>query len=87
MTRSQPRIWPLRIGPQGRLRLPAELRKALRLRSGEILMAELMEDRLVLRPRRAVEEELWALFERVEGSLAADLIRERRAEAHREASG
>jgi hypothetical protein len=34
-----------------------------------------------------VEEELWRLFEQVEGSLAAELIRERREEAQREGEG
>ncbi len=66
--------------------IPAELRKALCLKPGDTLVAWVEGDQLVLRTRRAVEEELWALFERVEGSLADDLIRERRAEAQREAS-
>jgi AbrB family looped-hinge helix DNA binding protein len=77
----------LRLGPQGRLVIPVELRKALSLKPGDTLVAWAEGDHLVLRPRRAVEEELWALFERVQGSLAADLIRERRAEAQREAFG
>ncbi len=39
---------------------------------------------MVLELRRAVEEDLWAHFSRVRGSLAQQLIRERRREARRE---
>ena len=55
------------------------------MKPNDALVTLVEGDQLVLRPRRAVEEDLWALFERTEGSLAADLIRERRAEAQREA--
>ncbi|MBI2322411.1 MAG: AbrB/MazE/SpoVT family DNA-binding domain-containing protein [Chloroflexi bacterium] len=75
----------LRIGPQGRVVIPSAVRKALGLKPGDTVLAWVDDDRLVLRPRRVVEEELWALFEGVEGSLAADLMRERRAEARRDA--
>lgn len=71
----------LRIGPQGRLVIPAALRRALGIEPGDAVVAWIDDDQLVLRPRRVLEEELWALFEGVDGSMAADLIRERRAEA------
>ena len=74
----------IRLGPQGRLVIPSDLRKALCVKPGDALVACLDGDRLVLRPRRALEEELWAMFQNVEGSLADDLIRERREEARRE---
>ena len=74
----------LKLGPQGRMVIPAELRKLLCLRPGDAVVAWAERDRLVLRPRRAVEEELWGLLEQVEGSLAASLIRERREEARRD---
>ncbi|MBI4494297.1 MAG: AbrB/MazE/SpoVT family DNA-binding domain-containing protein [Chloroflexi bacterium] len=75
----------LRLDTQGWVVIPSALRKALGLKPGDALVAWAEGDRLVLRPRRAVEEDLWALFEPVEGSLAAELIRERREEARREA--
>jgi len=74
----------LRLGPQGRIVIPAELRSALCLRPGDSLVIWLEGDRLVLRPRQGVEEELWDLFAPVEGSLAEELIRQRREEAQRE---
>jgi AbrB family looped-hinge helix DNA binding protein len=77
----------VRVGPQGRLVIPAALRRALGLHPGEDLVAWVEGDRLVLRPRRAVEAELWAMFPAGVPSLAAELIVERRAEAAREAEG
>lgn len=74
----------LRLGRQGRIVIPAAVRRALRIEPGYILVAWREEDRLVLRPKRAVEEELWALFEGVEESLASDLLRERRQAGARE---
>jgi antitoxin PrlF len=71
----------LRLGAQGRLVIPAELRRLLALRPGDTVIAWVDGDRLVLRPRRAVEEELWGLFDGIQGSLADELIRERREEA------
>lgn len=74
----------IRLGPQGRVVIPVALRKLLALRPGDAMVVWVEGDRLVLRPRRAVEEELWKLFAGVEGSLADDLIRERRQEARRD---
>lgn len=48
------------------------------------MLARIHLVRIVLRPRRAIEEELWAMFQDVKVSLAEELIRERRAEAARE---
>jgi AbrB family looped-hinge helix DNA binding protein len=74
----------VRLGPQGRIVIPAELRKVLALQPGDAMVIWAEGDRLVLRPRRAVEEELWEMFRGVEGSLAAELILERREEARRD---
>jgi AbrB family looped-hinge helix DNA binding protein len=63
--------------------IPAPIRKTLGLRSGDTLLCGATEDRLVLKLRRAAEEELWAHFSDVRGSLAKELIRERRREAKR----
>ncbi len=75
---------PIRVGPQGRVVIPAALRKQLALRPGDSMVAWVEDDRLVLRPRRSVEEELWGLFDGIQSDLVSDLIRERREEAHRD---
>ena len=51
---------------------------------GAPLVAWVEGDRLFLRPRRAVEQELWSLFSSVEGSLADELIAERTEQFRRE---
>jgi antitoxin component of MazEF toxin-antitoxin module len=66
--------------------IPSNLRQALGVGPGDDLNAWLEGDRLILRPRRAVEEELWAMFAGIEGSLADELIEERREEARRESA-
>jgi AbrB family looped-hinge helix DNA binding protein len=76
---------PLRVGPQGRVVIPAALRNALGFRPGDTVVAWTEGDRLILRSRKAVEEELLAMFQHVQGSMAEELIQERRAEAAREA--
>jgi AbrB family looped-hinge helix DNA binding protein len=77
----------LRVGPQGRVLLPSRLRKALGLKPGDTLVAWQEGDTLVLRSRNAIKHELWKMFEHVEGSMAEELIRERREEAARDAPG
>lgn len=79
------RVQRVRVGPQGRLVIPAALRRELGLAPGEDLVGWVEGDRLVLRPRRAVEAELWAMFPEGEPSLAEQLLAERRTEAAREA--
>lgn len=74
----------VRLGPQGRLVIPRDLRRALGIQPGDTLVAWIESDRLVLRPREAVENELWGMFESVPGSLASELIQERRLEAERD---
>lgn len=78
---------PLHIGPQGRVVIPAEYRRALGVEAGDTLVLWLEDDRLVLRRRQAVEEELWRLMAGVKGSLAEELLSERREEALRENVG
>lgn len=81
-------IHEVQLGPQGRLVLPAPLRKALNLQPGDRLIARQEGDRLVLERREAIEQRLWALFEviPVEVSLADELIGERRQAACHEAN-
>lgn len=76
----------VQLGAQGRLVIPANLRKALNLKPGERLIARLAGESLILERRETVEKRLWEMFERVpdEVSLADELIAERRAEARRE---
>ena len=74
----------LRLGLQGRVVIPADLRERLSLRPGDLMVAWVEEDRLVIRPRRAVEQELWGLFDGLGRDLADELIRERREEARRD---
>ena len=51
------------------------------------MVASVQDDRLVIRPRRAVEEELWGLFDGLDRGLADELISERREEARRDDAG
>lgn len=77
----------VQIGAQGRLVIPAALRKALNLKPGDRLVVRQELDRLVLERPEAVIRRLQGLFAHVpeEVSLADELIAERRAEAAREA--
>jgi AbrB family looped-hinge helix DNA binding protein len=74
------------VGPQGRLVVPAPLRRRLGIEAGDVLVARAQDDRLVLERRDAI-------LARVRGRLAAvpddvsmvdELIAERREEAERE---
>ncbi len=78
----------LRIGPQGRLVIPAELRRELDLEPGETLMAHVESRRLVLERREQILERLRAELRDAapaEGCMVDDLIAERREEAASEA--
>lgn len=79
---------PLRVGAQGRLVIPAELRRELGLEPGGTLMAHVEADRLVLeRPQRILERLRAELQEAAPAgvSVVDELIAERREEARREA--
>jgi AbrB family looped-hinge helix DNA binding protein len=78
---------PLRIGPQGRVVIPAELRRELDLEPGQTLMAHVESRRLVLERREGILERLRAEVRgtRRKTSAVDELIAERRAEARREA--
>ena len=74
------------VGPQGRLVVPAPLRRRLGIKAGDVLVARAQDDRLVLERRDAI-------LARVRGRLATvpddvsmvdELIAERREEAKRE---
>jgi AbrB family looped-hinge helix DNA binding protein len=75
------------VGPQGRLVIPSEIRRALGISPGDVLLAVVEDDRLVLEKREAVLQRLRRRFAHVEVSLADELIAERRSEARREEQG
>lgn len=84
MARSSP-VVTLRVGPQGRVVIPAEMRRELRIEPGETLVAHIESDRLVLERREQILERLRdELRGTEEGSAVDELIAERRAEAVRE---
>ena len=72
------------VGPKGRVVIPVEVRRALGLTEGSELVALIEGDAVVLLPRSSVRDRLRSLFAGVEGSMASDLIGERRAAAKEE---
>ena len=78
-------MYRVKIGPQGRIVVPVQLRRELGVESGDDLVAFVEDDRLVIQTREQTIRELHQMFAHVEGSLSDELIRERREEARREA--
>jgi len=76
----------LRLGRQGRLVIPAELRRKLGLNDGDELVARDEDGRLVIEPRSAVLTRIRRRLRTLptEVSLVDDLLAERRREAQRE---
>ena len=76
----------VQVGVQGRLVIPAALRKALNLKPGDRLIARQEGERLVLERREAIEKRLQDRFRHIPKnvSLVDELIAERRAEAAKE---
>jgi len=76
----------VQIGVQGRVVIPAALRKALNLKPGDRLLARRVGESLVLERREAVERRLRERFRHVpeDVSLVDELIADRRAEAEKE---
>jgi AbrB family looped-hinge helix DNA binding protein len=76
---------PVRLGPQGRLVVPIELRRELDLDEGSELSIRSDGRRLILEPRREVLRRLRRRFADVDDvSLAAELAADRAREARRE---
>ena len=75
------------LGRQGRLVIPASLRRSLGFETGDALIAREEEGRLVLVKQETVKRRLKTRFAHVskDRSLADELIAERREEAIREA--
>ena len=75
----------VRFGAQGRLVVPAPIRKALGFVSGEKLVARVEHEHLVIEKTATVERRLHERFRKTAGrSLANELISERRREAQRD---
>lgn len=74
------------IGPQGRLVIPSEIRRELGISSGDVLVAIVEGQRLVLEKREGVLQRMQRRFAHIPTgvSLADELIAERRAESRRE---
>jgi AbrB family looped-hinge helix DNA binding protein len=79
---------PVRLGPQGRLVVPAELRRELGLGEGSELAIRSDGRRLILEPRSEVLRRLRRRFANVgDVSLVDELAADRDEEAHREDEG
>jgi AbrB family looped-hinge helix DNA binding protein len=76
----------VQVGAQGRLVIPAALRKALGLKPGDRLIARQDGESLVLERREVIERRLQDRFRHIpkEVSLVDELIAERRVEAAKE---
>lgn len=75
------------VGPKGRIVIPVEIRRELGLEEGSELVAMVAGDGVLLLPRAAVKRRLREMFAAVEGSMAEDLIRDRRVAAEEESAG
>ena len=77
------------LNADGRLILPARLRRSIGVKPGDTLVVESDGDSLLVRPHAAVLHDVQTAFApyRVDGRSAVDeLIADRRAEADREAA-
>lgn len=77
------------VGPQGRLVIPSEIRRQLGIAPGDVLVAIVEDQRLLLEKRDAVLQRLRRRFAHIPAgvSLADEVIAERRAEARGEEQG
>jgi AbrB family looped-hinge helix DNA binding protein len=76
----------VRLGPQGRLVIPAKLRQMLCVEPGDNLLARVDDGQLILEKAETVKRRLKARFAGIPKgkSLAAELLMERREEAKRD---
>jgi AbrB family looped-hinge helix DNA binding protein len=74
------------VGSQGRLVIPAEIRRRMGIAPGDVLIAFVENGRLVLEKRESVLHRLRQRFAHIPAgvSLADELISERRAGSRRE---
>ena len=75
----------VQFGAQGRVVVPAAIRKALGFRPGDTLVARVEDDHLVIEKPESVERRIRDRFRKPRSrSLADELLAERREEARRE---
>lgn len=77
----------VKLGKQGRLVVPAAIRKELGLELGDELVVRAENGRLVFEPKAAAVTRLRQRFRNIQGSLADELLAERREEARHEDEG
>ena len=83
-----PKSVEVHLGRQGRLVIPAALRRSLKLEEGDKLIAREQEGRLVIEKQETIKQSLKDRFAKVpqDRSLADELITERREAAKEEAT-
>ncbi|GAA5512044.1 hypothetical protein Dcar01_00758 [Deinococcus carri] len=69
---------------QGRVLIPASLRRQLQLQPGEKLIPRIEDGKLILEKRSEVRRRLLGIFSPQEPSPVGELLEERRQEAERE---
>lgn len=69
------------VGPEGRVLIPAEVRRSVGIQPGTRLVVSAQGEQVVLIPHNAIKRRLRRIFDGVEGSMAEELIAERQAEA------
>jgi AbrB family looped-hinge helix DNA binding protein len=76
----------LQIGPQGRMVIPASLRRAWKIKAGDIFLARIENDRLVLERPAHIVQRIKGRFAALQNqpSLADELMVERRSAAGQE---
>ena len=74
------------VGPQGRLVIPSEIRHELGIAPGDVLLALVEDQRLILEKRESALKRVRRRFSHIptEISLSDELIAERRNESERE---
>jgi AbrB family looped-hinge helix DNA binding protein len=73
------------LGAQGRVVIPAALRRALGFHTGDALVARNEDGRLIIEKAEIIKQRLQARFKEAAGrSLSSELIKDRRKEAKEE---
>jgi len=74
----------IKVGPQGRIVIPAYVRRRLGLDEGTEVAVQIKDGGVFLITPEEAGRQLQAMFKDVPGSMADELIAERRAEVERE---
>jgi AbrB family looped-hinge helix DNA binding protein len=77
----------VRVGPEGRVLIPVAARRALGIEPGSTMVLGVEGDHLVLVPRETLKRRLRDMFRDVPGSMADELIMERKRDAERDFGG